>query len=196
MILCFDTETTGLTNSREPPEHPSQPHLVQLAAILYDDAGERELATLALIVRPDGWEIPAQAAAVHGITTELATAAGVPLVVALAAFNHLARAATTHVAHNAEFDMVVMGAAFHRVGRPQHPLNPRCTKNLATPVLNLPPTDRMRAAGFIKPKPPTLAECYKFFFNEELVGAHDALVDTRGCARVYFELMRRATVPA
>jgi DNA polymerase III epsilon subunit-like protein len=29
------------------------------------------------------------------------------------------------------------------------------------------------------------------FFNEEMSGAHDAMVDTRACMRVYFELIDR-----
>jgi len=46
----------------------------------------------------------------------------------------------------------------------------------------------MLAAGFTKPKPPKLEECIRHFFNEELDGAHDAMVDVRACRRVYFHL--------
>ncbi len=191
MLLAFDTETDGLINYHETYSHASQPHIVQLSAILYDDE-ENERSLMSVIVKPDGYSIPQAAANVHGITTEQASNYGVPLVVALAMFNHLAKAADAHVAHNVSFDLCVLGAAFHRAARPQHPLNPRCTQNLSTPILNLPPSPRMIAAGFNKPKPPRLSECYQFFFNEQLEGAHDALVDARGCARVYFELMRRA----
>jgi DNA polymerase III subunit epsilon len=194
-VLAYDTETTGFTNNREPPSHPSQLHLVQLAATLYSDDGERLLGALALIVRPEGYEIPKPASDVHGITTELALACGVPLIVACAAFSNLAKLATVSVAHNHDFDLKVLGAAFHRCGRPLPALNSHCTKNLAEAVVNLPPTERMKAAGFgHKPKAPTLGECYRFFFNETLEGAHDALVDARACARVYFELMRKGAV--
>jgi DNA polymerase-3 subunit epsilon len=58
----------------------------------------------------------------------------------------------------------------------------------ATPVLNLPPTERMIAAGFDKPKPPKLEECIRHFFNEDLEGAHDAMADVIACRRVYFHL--------
>lgn len=196
-ILGFDTETTGLVNTRAEPTHPSQPHLVQLAAVLMSDDGQRELGVLGAIVRPDGWEIPASAAAVHGITTDLALQVGLPLPVVLAMFNQIARLATSHVAHNVDFDLRVLQAAFHRVGKlsSMHPLNARCTKDLATPVVNLPPTARMLAAGFNKPKPPTLDECWDFLFQEKLTGAHDALVDARGCVRVFFELTRLGRIP-
>jgi DNA polymerase III subunit epsilon len=55
-------------------------------------------------------------------------------------------------------------------------------------LVNLPPTAKMVAAGFNKPKPPKLAEVILFLFGEELQGAHDAMVDVRATARVHFHL--------
>ena len=191
--LCFDTETYGLVNSREKPDHVSQPHLAELGCVLYDADG-KERCTVNLIVKPYGREIPKGAADVHGITTEMANDLGVPLVVALAVFSNLTKLATTHVGHNVDFDLKVMQAAFHAVGRPFPTMNPRCTKDLADPVLRLPPTAKMVSAGFgHKFKPPNLGECYQFLFGEELVGAHGALTDARACGRVFFELLRRQT---
>ncbi|AOW48412.1 3'-5' exonuclease family protein [Acetobacter ascendens] len=63
-----------------------------------------------------------------------------------------------------------------------------CTMDAAAPLVNLPPTARMIAAGIDKPKAPKLEECIKHFFNEELKGAHDAMVDVRACARLFFHL--------
>jgi DNA polymerase-3 subunit epsilon len=194
LILAWDTETSGFVNDHEPPSHPSQPHLVQLGAVLLDEETGLECNLISLIVKPDGWVIPDQAAAVHHITTGLATRVGVPLLVALAMWSNLAKLAQHHVAHNAQFDLRVLQAAFHRAGRPFPPVDPRCTKQLASPVLNLPPTARMLAAGFNKPKDPTLTECVRFFFDEDLVGAHGALADARACGRVYLELVKRGVV--
>lgn len=61
MFLFFDTETTGLKS----------PHIVQLAALLTEEDG-RECARLNVIIQPEGWTIPDEAAAVHGITTDIA----------------------------------------------------------------------------------------------------------------------------
>jgi DNA polymerase-3 subunit epsilon len=47
----------------------------------------------------------------------------------------------------------------------------------------------MAAAGMGGFKDPKLSEAYQFMFGEELVGAHDAFVDTEACARVYFWLL-------
>lgn len=195
MILVYDTETSGLVQNKLPHDHPLQPNLVQLGMVLVGH-NEKEYATVEVIVRPEGYTIPDQAAAVHGITTEVATAVGVPLIVAVALFSNLRKLAKRVVAHNLPFDERVMMTAFHRCGRlDESPPDQQrtCTMDLATPVLNLSPTAKMLAAGYDKPKPPSLKECHLHFFREELVGAHGALVDARACARVYFEIMRGKT---
>jgi DNA polymerase-3 subunit epsilon len=192
MILAFDVETTGLPVKGQPPEHPGQPHIVQLAAILLEDSG-RERASVCLIVKPDGYVISDKVSAIHGIDMGIAKTCGVPLVVAMGMFSNMCKLAATHIAHNAEYDELCILAAFHRVKRPCPPLNIRCTKDMSSPLLNLPPTEKMKAAGFgNKPKAPSLAECVRFFFNEEIDGAHDALVDTKCCARIYLEMLKRA----
>ena len=177
--LAFDTETTGI----------DEPDLVELGAVLMED--DRERACVSLVVRPDGWNVPDEAARVHGITHATAVATGVPLIVAVAALTNLWGLAALRVAHNLEFDDKVIRRAIARLPRGSNlPVPPSaCTKELATPVLNLPPTERMLAAGYNKPKPPTLTEAYRFFFGEPPTGAHSALADARACARVYLKLL-------
>lgn len=194
MLLCYDTETSGIPFDNLPDDHPSQPHLVELGAILTDDDG-RERASVNLIVRPDGWTIPDGAARVHGITTAMALKFGVPLLIVCAAFTNLRAIAKQTVCHNGAFDEKIMRYAFLRTGRvPAHPgpdLKDRLdTMSLTAPVLKMPPTDRMRAAGFDKYKPPKLIEAYRHFFGEELAGAHSAIHDARACARIYFHMKK------
>ena len=40
-ILFYDTETTGLPLWSQPSEHPDQPRVVQLAALLCDEEPEK-----------------------------------------------------------------------------------------------------------------------------------------------------------
>jgi DNA polymerase-3 subunit epsilon len=192
MILFHDTETSGFINPNENETHSSQPHLVQLGLLLCDDDA-KELATVELIVRPNGYNIPDGAAKVHGITTALATRAGVPLLVAVAAFTNLRALADRLVAHNLPFDDMVMRAAIHRTGKTPSspgPMNRSCTMTMAGEIMNLPPTAKMKAAGFDKYKPPNLTEAHRHFTGEDFAGAHGALADCRACARVYFEILR------
>lgn len=186
MLICsFDTETTGINN----------PRLVELGAALIELTvdGPRERAAMSLIVRPDGYEIPAEAERVHGISTATALLCGVPLIVAVSALTNLWATAECRVAHNLEYDDRVIGAALAALGRASSLHRPPgvCTKEMAAPILNLPPTPRMIAAGYNKPKPPSLAEAYRFFFDEDIPGAHGALADARAAARVYVEMLSR-----
>lgn len=188
MILFFDTETTGFFQDRLPVDHPDQPYIVQLAAELCDDSGN-SVSSFSLII-DNGVEIPMQASNVHGITTERAVKFGVSAAAALSLFTHLYQRADVVVAHNIKFDRGVVEAAiarhYDRVMPLRKPLY--CTMEAASPIVNLPPTERMLAAGFTKPKPPKLEECIKHFFDESLDGAHDAMVDVAACRRVYFHL--------
>jgi DNA polymerase-3 subunit epsilon len=183
LICAYDTETTGI----------DEPNLVEVGAVLIDDHpdGPFERAVVSLIVRPDGWEIPQAATRVHGISHALALAAGVPLIIAVSALTNLWACAAVRVAHNLEFDDRVIRRAVETIGRPSTVVKPPavCTKDLAAPILNLPPTERMIATGFGgKPKSPSLRECYRFFFDEDPPNHHSALADARAAARVYLRI--------
>ncbi len=189
MILFFDTETTGFFDDRIPVDHEAQPYIVQLAAQLCQEDG-LPVAGFSFVVSNPGVEVPERAAAVHGITTEKAIQFGVSAEFALSAFTHLYQRADLVCAHNIKFDKGIIEVAIARhYGRTMPLRKPLfCTMDAASPIVNLPPTERMVAAGFTKPKPPKLEECIQHFFGEKLDGAHDAMVDVAACSRVYFYL--------
>ena len=194
MILFFDTETTGLPDETLPADDERQPRLVQLAAILAEEDGT-ERASISILVDPAA-PIPPEASAVHGITDDLVRRAGVSTLAAVAIFDRLAERADLLVAHHIAFDYALLHIATIRVRAEdvfvrKHGTKRRfCTMEASAPVVNLPPTPRMIAAGFNKPKAPKLEECIRHFFGEDLEGAHDALVDVRACARVFFHLQQ------
>ena len=108
--------------------------------------------------------------------------------------------ADLRVAHNESFDRRILRIAMTRglfardfieaiEARASY-----CTCTKALPILNLPPTDKMLAAGFTRAKPPKLEECMRHFFNEDLPGAHDAMVDVRACARIYYAMKEKEVV--
>lgn len=188
MILFFDTETTGFFQDRLPVDDISQPWIVQLAAQLCEDDGS-VIAGFSTIV-DNGVPVPEKASDVHGITEQKAAQFGVSAEFALSAFTHLYQRADVVCAHNIKFDKNVTEAAIARhYGRIMPLRKPLfCTMEAATPIINLPPTERMRAMGMTKPKPPKLEECIRHFFGEDLEGAHDAMIDVVACRRVYFHI--------
>jgi DNA polymerase-3 subunit epsilon len=192
--LVTDVETTGVPARGEVITSPSYPHLVEAAGLLVDDETERELGSFCFIVRPDGWVISEEVAAVHGISQELAITRGVPLALVVAAYVNLRALADAVAGHNVAFDLGILAAAIHRLGRtPSHPGPDRivCTADLGASVIKLPPTDKMIAAGYGPYKRPTLLELYRALFDEELRDAHTALADCRAAARCLRELRRR-----
>lgn len=196
--LFWDSETTGLPDFKARHSDPCQPHLVQLAARLTDAEGET-LEQYCTVINPHGWysEMPAESQKAHGITFERALAEGVPLIQALRKFNALLRKAQVSVCHNKSFDQKLIRVAWTRTNMwpgefGTDPFaNSECTLALTTPIIRLPPTERMKAAGRGKQfKSPSLSEAYEFFFGEKFENAHDAGADTLACAKVYFAAKR------
>lgn len=192
-LLFFDTETTGLPAFRDPSDAPHQPHVIQAAAILTDAEGN-ELAEWQTIIQPGkGAVMEPKAFEAHGISLQRAHDEGVPLARAWQEFTDLIQRAGGVVGHNVSFDIRIMRIAGARAtgAKWECPIPHRCTMRMATPILNLPPTERMLAAGFTKPKAPNLTECVRFFFNEDHSNAHDALADVKASKRVYFAIKER-----
>jgi DNA polymerase III epsilon subunit-like protein len=198
LILFFDTETGGFPIDRLPDDHASQPPLVQLGMILLDEDSGAEWATFEAIVKPNGWTIPTESSKVHGITTEVANLAGIPLSCIVPMFVHFRNRAGKVVCHNPKFDLTIMRQAIARNGKPvtlPGPSDFECTGELSADVVKLPPTERMRTYGRGgQHKTPKLVEVYRFLFGEDYDGAHSALADARATARVWFELKRRRAV--
>lgn len=197
LIYFYDTETTGLPHFRLPSDDPLQPHLVDVAALLYNEAGF-VVDSFEAIVRPDGWTIPDEVAAIHGITQEMAMDLGIPESEALDGFMAIHERAGLRVAHNRQFDDRIMRIALMRY-RDQDTAEAfkaapgYCTCNASRDIVKCPPTAKMIKAGFTKYKNPTLAEAYRHFTGEDLQGAHRAREDAEGCALIYFAMQAEET---
>jgi DNA polymerase III epsilon subunit-like protein len=189
--LIFDTETTGMVKWKKPPEDPSQPHLIQLGMLLVDTTTWAAMGRHSSLVQlPEGASIEPEAHQAHGISERDCKEFGVALMVACSLFNQACMRADVIVAHNMSFDQTVMLASLYRLGdKPERMSEKRliCTKEESTPVLKLP-------GKYGDYKWPTLAEAYQYYTGKELVGAHDALVDTEACLEVFRGLIDTGVV--
>jgi len=191
-VVFYDTETTGLPLWSQPSEHPDQPHIVQLGACLVDIDTRKVLSTIDVMCKPDGWLIPDEVSAIHGITTEMAGDLGVPESLAVEMLLDLV-GERTRIGHNEPFDARMVRIACMRHFEPSQADawkegDAECTQKLATPILRIPPTDRMKAAGFTKFKTANLREAVLHFTGKPLENAHSALADARGCMDVWFAI--------
>jgi DNA polymerase III subunit epsilon len=199
--LFYDTETTGLPDFKAPSEDPKQPHIVQLGAVLLDMRTRKRLATLDLIIKPEGWTIPDEVSAIHGITTEHAALVGVPESLAVEMLLELNARCDYRVAHNESFDQRIVRIGckrfFDEDSAEQWKTKPtRCTAVMAGPIMQMPPTEKMKRAGFNKFKTPKLSEAVPFFCGRELTDAHSALADVNGCIDIFFEMLDSGAIQA
>jgi DNA polymerase-3 subunit epsilon len=190
IALFFDTETTGIPDWKTPSDGPDQPHIVQLAAELVDTETREVIGSMDVIVKPDGWTIPEEMTAIHGISQEHAMEVGIPERDAIAMLLELRSKANLRVAHNRTFDdrIVRIGLKrfFDQPNSDETALQPSdswkegegyCTCNSSRKLCALP-----------KNKLPSLAEAHRILVGAELEGAHNAMNDTRGCKSVYFAI--------
>ncbi|OWQ92000.1 hypothetical protein CDN99_06475 [Roseateles aquatilis] len=193
LIIFFDTETTGLPDFKAPSEAPHQPHLTQIGAILVDEDTREELETLDVLVKPDGWEIGEEAAALTGITTERALAEGIPEAEAVDRFMAMHAKAAGRIAFNEAFDCRILRIALMRYRDPEQAdawktAPALCAATASTSICKLPPTAKMIAVRRHHPKTPKLSEAYEFFTGRQLVGAHSAIVDVRALMAVWWAI--------
>lgn len=197
MILFFDTETNSKPLQGIPEWAEGQPRIVQLAAMLTDENG-KEINSMSLVIRPDGWIIPEQLTEIHGISQHFAEHVGVPIKSALSAFRFMARPAMRYVAHSVEFDRDRVNAEMTWAGvREKWEVDSQlcfCTKNGMTDVCKIPFPNGARRWGTQSHKWPTLDEAHRHCFGTPVENAHDALADVRACARVFFWMREQGLV--
>lgn len=181
-VLFFDTETTGIPDraAKWDVDFMDYPHIVQIAWMIGDHAETH-------IIRPDGWEIPDEAVAVHGITNEQARTQGEPFVFVIDRFLAFAQKAGLICGHNIHFDTGIVKANILReLGHEYFQANDVETalfkgKRIDTMRPSMKWVDARMANGRLKF--PNLSELYDRCFPGETFPAHDALDDTKAVAR-------------
>lgn len=192
MFLIYDTETTGIPKdfSAPPTDTENWPRMVQIAWQLHDKKG-RLIENASYIVKPDGYDIPFNAAQIHGITTEKAIAEGHELSKVIKEFRKVLTKAEVLSGHNLSFDQGILGAEFVREGLDYTEIDLPIadTMLLSTDFCELPGG---RGGGF---KPPTLSELHEVLFGNRFDEAHNASADVNATARSFMELIRLGVIP-
>lgn len=185
MYLVFDTETTGRPRRDDAPltDFDNWPRVVQLAWQLHADDGSL-IHAKDFVIRPDGYDIPFNAAQVHGITTEVAEALGVPIAEALDIFVQDVEQCNRLVGHNLGFDNNIVGAELLRLGRNNVLEGKKVldTIDSGTDYCKLPGG---KGGGY---KYPTLTELHHTLFQKPFSAAHNAVADVEATAKCFFKL--------
>jgi len=179
----LDTETSGLFDFSKPADADGQPRLAHFAMLLTDEAFQK-IDVVDALIKPDGWVMNDEAAAIHGLTTDALNATGVP--VAFALNNYTAAIDHDHiiVAFNASFDLKVMRGELRRAGvADRYETTPSiCVMRPLTDICKIPNPKRK---GY---KWPTLAEAAAHFDikNEK---AHSAAADAWTALHLFRKLI-------
>lgn len=173
-LLFLDTETTGLPKDwkKPPSDFENWPRVVEIGVILNDESGLNPAAT-DCIIKPDGFEIPEDAAKVHGITTERALAEGKDAPEIFELLYSLMRDADYIVGHNIQFDIKCVSAEFARLGFELAEYKMLCTMNRARKIF---------------PKWPKLGELYKKLHGKDFVDAHRAGSDIAATSECFYTM--------
>lgn len=193
MYLIFDTETTGLPKNFNAPltDSDNWPRMVQIAWQLHDKHGNL-LENQDYIIKPEGYDIPFNAARIHGISTKLASEEGRDLNEVLIEFQEVLKKAEVVAGHNIDFDYKIVGAEFFR-------------KELENTLEKIPSADTMELGTEFcqlgggkngRYKSPKLEELYEKLYGEKFDEAHNAAADVNATAQVFFEMMRIGIIPA
>ena len=174
-LVAFDIETTG-TDLEEAR--------IVTAAIAVCGGGV-ETETLALMADP-GVEIPDEAAAVHGVTTERAQAEGKPARDVVSAVVEALRAYTAGgapiVAFNARFDLTILDREARR-----WELEPLVIRRVVDPLVIDKHLHRYRRGS-------RKLDAQAIHYGAELELAHDAAADAIAAARVAWCIGKRGEV--
>lgn len=172
-VLALDTETTG--------PNPDTARLVTIALVLVDDDGS-VLESQEWLVRPDGFDIPAEATAIHGISTEHARERGASLdevleKVALILSAHCWVDRIPLVAFNAPYDLTLIDREMRRVAHtwlkvPPGVLDPYVLDQRLVPKRRGKGSRRLQA----------VAEAYNVPLTAD--DAHGATADATAAARI------------
>ncbi len=178
----IDTETSGLFQWDKPADAEGQPRLASLGLVLLADDLTVESET-EILVKPEGWEMGAEAGAVNGLTMERLNAEGQPILAVLARYTEIIQAGYVLASFNCQYDSKIMRGELRRAGLPDmFETTPNiCLMRAATDVCCVP---KKSGKGWKFPK---LQEACAFFKIEQ-PAAHSALGDARSAKDILLAL--------
>ena len=196
-VICFDTETTGLPENRNTSiyETSKWPHIVQLSFMVYD-VKKREIVEEydEIITIDESVCLTPKSVEIHGISRDVISERGVPIVDALLAFKRALNSCERCVGHNISFDKrLLIVEAIRNKGFDSGDnsyvqfqfKNEFCTMLKSVEICKI---EKLRDDGTVYFKYPTLLELHNHLFKKIPNNAHNSKVDVLICLRCYCKL--------
>ena len=196
-VICFDTETTGLPEKRNTSiyETSKWPHIVQLSFMVYDNEKKEIVEEYDEIIKIDeSIDLTPKSVEIHGISRDIISVRGVPIVDALNAFKRALNSCDHCVGHNISFDKrlliveAIRNKGFDSTDNSYVQFqfkNEFCTMLKSVEVCRI---EKLRSDGTIYFKYPTRLELHNHLFKKIPNNAHNSKVDVLICLRCYCKL--------
>ena len=217
-ILVFDTETTGLPQTKiiSPDTLDKWPHIVQFSYIIYDcDPNNPKLnmieeVTDCIIKLPSNINIPEESTKIHGITNELSQLNGLSIDIVFDMFFYHFNNVDKIIGHNINFDINMIKVELLRLiynkktGIVDYAKNSKnylycftncknfyCTMNETIEFCGIEAIDKY---GKPYKKFPKLLELYKKLFDQEAFNLHNSLNDIVATLRCYIKFTQKIDI--
>ena len=180
-VFVFDVETTAKPDFKLPADHPDQPYICEVAALLMDGPGS-VIGELDTLIKPDGWLIDPETEGIHGISAEMCEVDGRPIEEVLVELTKLMDQADVVAGYSVDFDLKMYRGACRRASMDDRYAVVKDKRfdvmRVCKPLCKLPPTARMRQKrGFKLPK---LVEAVEILLEHDHKGAHRAMARLPG----------------
>ena len=189
-VFIFDVETTtGVPNFKLPADHPDQPYICEVAALLMDGPGS-VIGELDTLIKPGvaRWEIDGETEAIHHISTYMCKRDGRLIDEVLAELTRLMDQADVVAGYSVDFDLKMFRGACRRASMDDRYAVVKDKRfdvmRAVKPLCKVKPTPGMRQKkGFKMPK---LVEAVEILLKRDHKGAHRAMADCRATAELYW----------
>jgi DNA polymerase III epsilon subunit-like protein len=197
LILCFDTETTGLPEGRYTSIYETEkwPYIVQLSFVVYDTEKKEIVKEYDEIIKIEKTvELTPKSVEIHGITREMIETRGIPVTEALRAFKCALQMSDCSIGHNLSFDKrLLIVESIRNKGFDSNDdsvIQFRFSKEFCTMLnsVDVCKIKMFRKDGTTYYKYPTLLELHKHLFQIKPHNAHNSKVDVLICLRCYCKL--------
>jgi DNA polymerase III epsilon subunit-like protein len=197
LILCFDTETTGLPQGRHISIYETEkwPHIVQISFMIYNTETKEVVQEYDEIVKiGEHVDLTPKSVEIHGITREIIEKRGIPITEALCAFKRALQMSDCSIGHNLSFDKrLLIVESIRNKGFDVnddsvvqlHFSKEFCTMLQSVDVCKI---KMFRKDGTTYYKYPTLLELHEHLFKIKPHNAHNSKVDVLICLRCYCKL--------
>lgn len=188
IAFVFDLETTGIPSDRKATFRNLNVYdgarIVSIAWRLIDTERDEELKCRYYVIRPDGFMIPEDSIAIHGISNEEAMEQGVPFKDVVDELSTDIDRCSVMVAHNIMFDINILRSELFRL-RMQRTIDSTFDKEIFCTMRES--RNRKIVSKFTK-----LTDLYHTMFpeKEECTNAHNAMYDVNYCCDIYKEMMK------